>query len=144
VAFGLTEGMSNSHPEQGTANRRYFLRNAMLELLWVHDEREARSSPLRVSGNDGSTAPLGTRPSVSALVRANNMPQPAQQRPSQRGRTIRPICRPNCRSTLLLRRTAASQCYSSYRLAKDRIACLSGDANRSSTLEDLVRSRLCV
>lgn len=44
VAFGLTEGTSNSHPGQGTANRRFFFRNAMLELLWVHDEHEARSS----------------------------------------------------------------------------------------------------
>jgi hypothetical protein len=44
VAFGLTEGTSNSHSGQGTANRRFFLRNAMLELLWVHDEHEARSS----------------------------------------------------------------------------------------------------
>ena len=43
VAFGLTEGTSNRHPGQGTTSRRFFFRNAMLELLWVHDEREARS-----------------------------------------------------------------------------------------------------
>lgn len=43
MAFGLTEGTSNSHPEQGTANRRFFFPNAMLELLWVHDEHEAQS-----------------------------------------------------------------------------------------------------
>ena len=44
MAFGLAEGASNSHPGQGTANRRFFFRNAMLELLWVHDEHEAQSS----------------------------------------------------------------------------------------------------
>ena len=43
VVFGLAEGTSNLHPGQGTTNRRFFFRNAMLELLWVHDEREARS-----------------------------------------------------------------------------------------------------
>ena len=43
VAFGLVEGTSNVHPGQGTANRRFFFHNAMLELLWVNDEREARS-----------------------------------------------------------------------------------------------------
>ncbi len=43
VAFGLTEGTPNSHPGQGTACRRFFFHNAMLELLWVHDESEARS-----------------------------------------------------------------------------------------------------
>jgi hypothetical protein len=43
VAFGLTEGTPNSHSGQGTACRRFFFRNAMLELFWVHDESEARS-----------------------------------------------------------------------------------------------------
>lgn len=46
VAFGLSEGAPNVHPGQGTANRRFFFRNAMLELLWVRDEREARSPPI--------------------------------------------------------------------------------------------------
>ena len=44
VAFGLAEGAPNTHPGQGTANRRFFFRNAMLELLWVRDEVEAQSS----------------------------------------------------------------------------------------------------
>ena len=43
VQFGLREGPSNTHPGQGTANRRFFFRNAMLELLWVEDAREAQS-----------------------------------------------------------------------------------------------------
>ncbi len=46
MAFGLTEGSSNLHLGQGTANRRFFFYNAMLELLWVRDEREARSPPI--------------------------------------------------------------------------------------------------
>lgn len=47
VSFGLTEGSSNTHPGQGTANRRFFFRNAMLELLWVTCEAEAISPPIR-------------------------------------------------------------------------------------------------
>jgi hypothetical protein len=43
VAFGLTEGSPNAHAGQGTANRRFFFRNAMLELIWVDDEAEARA-----------------------------------------------------------------------------------------------------
>jgi hypothetical protein len=43
VAAGLTEGGPNTHAGQGTANRRFFFHNAMLELLWVRDETEARS-----------------------------------------------------------------------------------------------------
>ena len=44
VAFGLTEGSGNRHEGQGTANRRFFFPNLMLEILWVEDEREARSA----------------------------------------------------------------------------------------------------
>ena len=49
--FGLTEGSSNVHPGQGTANRRFFFRNVMLELLWVENPEEVRSettSPMRL------------------------------------------------------------------------------------------------
>jgi Glyoxalase-like domain len=45
VELGLTEGTPNVHAGQGTANRRFFFRNAMLELIWVHDETEARAGP---------------------------------------------------------------------------------------------------
>jgi hypothetical protein len=41
--LGLKEGSTNAHPGQGTASRRFFFRNAYVELLWVCDEREARS-----------------------------------------------------------------------------------------------------
>ena len=46
VALGLAEGTSNLHPGQGTACRRFFFHNAMLELVWVNDEQEARSPPI--------------------------------------------------------------------------------------------------
>ena len=40
---GLLEGSANTHPGQGTANRRFFFSNAYLELLWVSDPAEAQS-----------------------------------------------------------------------------------------------------
>lgn len=43
LAQGLREGSPNVHPGQGTANRRVFLRNGMLEFLWVHDAAEVQS-----------------------------------------------------------------------------------------------------
>lgn len=43
VELGLLEGSPNVHPGQGTANRRFFFGNAMLELIYVTDEAEARS-----------------------------------------------------------------------------------------------------
>src|SRR5438270_5546299 len=45
--WGLTEGPPNQHPGQGTACRRFFFQNAMLELLWVENETEARSEQTR-------------------------------------------------------------------------------------------------
>jgi Glyoxalase-like domain len=47
AAFGLTEGTPNTHPGQGTACRRFFFRNAYLELLWVNEPTEARSEAIR-------------------------------------------------------------------------------------------------
>jgi hypothetical protein len=46
LACGFTEGTSNSHPGQGTTNRRIFFHNAMLEFLWVVNEREVRSADI--------------------------------------------------------------------------------------------------
>lgn len=43
VSSGFNEGQPNTHPGQGTSCRRFFFRNAYLELLWVHDQREVRS-----------------------------------------------------------------------------------------------------
>jgi hypothetical protein len=50
VAFGLTEGAPNTHPGQGTACRRFFFRNAYLELVWVSDPAEAQGEPVRPTG----------------------------------------------------------------------------------------------
>jgi hypothetical protein len=46
---GLLEGARNHHPGQGTACRRFFFSNAMLELLWLEDEVEARSEQTRAT-----------------------------------------------------------------------------------------------
>ena len=39
---GLREGPVNSHPGQGTANRRFFCPGFTLELLYLRDQAEAR------------------------------------------------------------------------------------------------------
>ena len=44
VAAGFIEGSRNVHPGQGTANRRIFFRNGMLEFIWVDDIDEVRSA----------------------------------------------------------------------------------------------------
>src|SRR5262249_12821990 len=49
-AFGLTEGEPNTHPGQGTACRRFFFRNAYLEVVWVHDPVEAQGEAARPTG----------------------------------------------------------------------------------------------
>jgi hypothetical protein len=45
IDLGLVEGSANVHTGQGTANRRFFFRNAYLELLWVDDLSLSRSEP---------------------------------------------------------------------------------------------------
>ena len=64
--FGLMEGPPNRHPGQGTACRRFFFRNAMLELLWVENAAETQSEQTRRtklwerwSGGGRSTSPFG-------------------------------------------------------------------------------------
>jgi hypothetical protein len=66
IQFGLTEGPSNVHPGQGTANRRFFFNNAFLELLWVHNSAEAQSETTRPThlwkrwaGRDTTACPFG-------------------------------------------------------------------------------------
>jgi hypothetical protein len=66
AALGLTEGSRNVHAGQGTANRRFFFRNAMLELLWVAVPAEAQSQAVRAtrlwerwSGRGGAACPFG-------------------------------------------------------------------------------------
>jgi hypothetical protein len=64
--LGVEEGSPNTHPGQGTRCRRFFFRNAYLELLWVEDEVEARSERVRPtrlwerwSGRRGEACPFG-------------------------------------------------------------------------------------
>lgn len=47
---GLHEGPGNSHPGQGTVNRRFFFRNVYLELLWVEGYEEAQTGDARRTG----------------------------------------------------------------------------------------------
>src|SRR5271169_402688 len=50
LRLGLTEGRPNRHEGQGTANRRFFFDNAMLELLWVENVEETRNPAVRSLG----------------------------------------------------------------------------------------------
>lgn len=66
IQRGLLEGSRNVHPGQGTANRRFFFENFMLELLWVENPSEARSEQTRRTrlwerweGRDRGTSPFG-------------------------------------------------------------------------------------
>jgi hypothetical protein len=45
VEVGIVEGTPNSHPGQGSANRRFFFTNSMLELLYIRDSSESVSGP---------------------------------------------------------------------------------------------------
>ncbi len=66
AAFGLTEGMPNVHPGQGTACRRFFFANSYLELLWVSNAGDAQSETIqpthlweRWTGRASGVCPLG-------------------------------------------------------------------------------------
>jgi hypothetical protein len=50
VSRGFIEGSANVHAGQGTANRRFFFENFMLELLWVVDPVEAAAEAIRPTG----------------------------------------------------------------------------------------------
>ena len=50
VERGFVEGSANVHPGQGTANRRFFFGNFMLELLWVTNPDEAASDAVYPTG----------------------------------------------------------------------------------------------
>ncbi|MEM1254995.1 MAG: VOC family protein [Cyanobacteria bacterium P01_H01_bin.21] len=45
LEHGFQEGTGNTHPGQGTANRRIYFANGMLEFLWVRDADEANNGP---------------------------------------------------------------------------------------------------
>lgn len=61
---GLAEGSPNTHPGQGTANRRFFFGNAYLELLWIEDGAEVASDVTRPTQlaerlRSGTASPFG-------------------------------------------------------------------------------------
>jgi hypothetical protein len=63
---GFVEGSPNTHPGQGTANRRFFFENFMLELVWVADADEAQNDRTRrtrlferCQGKDRQVSPFG-------------------------------------------------------------------------------------
>ncbi|HKD06543.1 MAG TPA: VOC family protein [Bryobacteraceae bacterium] len=79
IELGFTEGPSNTHPGQGTANRRFFFANAMIELIWVSDASEAQSPKTRRtllwerwSGRKEQASPFGIcmRPAGSEEIRS--------------------------------------------------------------------------
>lgn len=43
IEAGFVEGSSNTHPGQGTANRRFFFNGFTLEWIFLNDENEART-----------------------------------------------------------------------------------------------------
>ena len=47
LRLGFVEGSRNTHPGQGTANRRFYFENFMLELIWVANAAEAQSAQTR-------------------------------------------------------------------------------------------------
>jgi hypothetical protein len=66
LGHGLHEGPGNSHPGQGTVNRRFFFRTVYLELLWIEDFDEAQSHEVRPTGlwdrwinRHNGTCPIG-------------------------------------------------------------------------------------
>jgi hypothetical protein len=64
VEFGLKEGSSNTHPGQGTANRRFFFHNFMLELLWCVNPTEVLAEitrPIRLHESLVSSDPAVSR-----------------------------------------------------------------------------------
>jgi hypothetical protein len=77
--FGLVEGTPNIHPGQGTACRRFFFHNMMIELLWIEDYEEVqneRTKPMqffeRLSASDSKVSPfgIGFRPSSNSETSA--------------------------------------------------------------------------
>lgn len=66
LRLGFIEGSANTHPGQGTANRRFFFENFMLELVWVADPAEVQNERTcrtrlweRCQGQHGHVSPFG-------------------------------------------------------------------------------------
>lgn len=83
VTLGLAEASRSIHQGQGTSSRRFFLRNAMIECLWVHNEQEARSASIRPTrlwerwryrGTGASPFGIALRPGASNALSAPEAP----------------------------------------------------------------------
>jgi len=81
--FGFKEGSANIHPGQGTANRRFFFDNVMIELLFLTNADEARSKLTRPTmlyerliSEDDKVSPFGIcfRPAESDDNRQASFP----------------------------------------------------------------------
>jgi hypothetical protein len=66
LRLGFVEGSANVHPGQGTANRRFFFDNFMLELVFVSNPEEAQSERTcrtrlwdRLERQDPQVSPFG-------------------------------------------------------------------------------------
>ena len=101
VQFGLREGSPNQHPGQGTANRRFDFANAMIELLWVSDAKEAQSECTqrtllweRWSGREGKASPFGIclRPADSRNGDSRNTESPFLSREYRPPYLPGPLC----------------------------------------------------
>ncbi|MBL1419848.1 MAG: hypothetical protein COC24_004990 [Alphaproteobacteria bacterium] len=80
VDFGLTEGESNSHPQQGTAVRRFFFENSYFEFLYISNLSDIKSPTTRpaqyferITANDNQTSPFAIcfRPGGNSLDFSN-------------------------------------------------------------------------
>jgi len=49
VHFGFTEGSNRIHPGQGTVNRKFYVENFFLEILWIHDKAEIKSKTTSIT-----------------------------------------------------------------------------------------------
>jgi len=79
VKAGFIEGSTNTHPGQGTANRRFFFENIKLEFLYVHDIAEAMNGPAKglrfvERAIDVSGSPFGLVTRVIPGVEVPNFP----------------------------------------------------------------------
>lgn len=85
IHFGLREGPSNTHPGQGTANRRFPFLNAMIELVWVAEPAEAQSPQTqrtqlweRWHGRNSGASPFGICVRPAGDGELGSAPQPGE------------------------------------------------------------------
>lgn len=79
VESGFVEGSSNTHPGQGTANRRFFFSDFTLELLYISDKDEAahgagKNLRLLERCNDAEASPFGLVVRVADVETAPDFP----------------------------------------------------------------------